>query len=103
MWQGQEGPEARRPVLQLARVHLASAAPCRCRHRLCNYSAPVLRVTCEACGREGRYGLAGLIDRFGPAAALPDVLAVLAADCPRRGTGRWFSDPCGTRFPDLGR
>jgi hypothetical protein len=43
-----------------------------------------------------------LLERFGPAAGMPDVLAVLAADCPRRGAGR-FSDTCGARFIDLGR
>lgn len=67
-----------------------------------DFPAPVLRVACGACGRAGRYGVPALVERFGPAAGLPDVLAVLAADCPRRGAGR-FSDPCGARFPDLGR
>lgn len=67
-----------------------------------DYPAPLLRVACDACGRAGRYQLSALLERFGPAAGLPDVLAVLAAGCLRRGAGR-FSDPCGARFPDLGR
>jgi len=53
-------------------------------------------------GRAGRYRLPALLERFGPAAGLPDVLAALAADCPRRGAGR-FSDTCGARFTNLGR
>jgi hypothetical protein len=67
-----------------------------------DYPAPVLRVACDACGRAGRYRLPALVERHGPAAGLPDVLAVLAGDCPRRGAGR-FSDPCGARFPELAR
>jgi hypothetical protein len=27
----------------------------------------VVRIECERCGRAGRYALAGLIERFGPA------------------------------------
>jgi hypothetical protein len=45
----------------------------------------------------GRYALSGLIERFGPSAALPDVLTDLAA-CARRHD---FSAPCGARFTDL--
>jgi len=48
----------------------------------------------------GRYRLAALIERFGPAAGLPDVLTTLSADCPRRGIGQ-FGGPCGTQYPDL--
>lgn len=67
-----------------------------------SFPTPVVRVACEACGRAGSYRLSSLVERFGPAAGLPDVLAVLAADCPRRGAGR-FSDPCGARFTGLGQ
>jgi hypothetical protein len=42
----------------------------------------------------GRYSLAGLIERFGPSAALPDVLMDLAA-CERR---KDFTQPCGVRL-----
>ena len=53
-----------------------------------------LHVGCDGYGRSGRYGVASLVERFGPCAVLPDVLASISADCPRRGAGR-FSDPCG--------
>jgi hypothetical protein len=33
-------------------------------------------------------------------AGLPEVVEVLAADCPKRGIGQ-YSDPCGTYFPEL--
>jgi hypothetical protein len=44
--------------------------------------------------RAGRYRRTGLT------AGLPEVVDVLAADCPKRGVGQ-FSDPCGTFFPDI--
>jgi hypothetical protein len=66
-----------------------------------DYSAgEVVRVTCRRCDRAGRYRLAGLVERFGPAAGLPDVLEALAADCPQRDVNR-FGDPCGALFADL--
>ena len=67
-----------------------------------DFRAPIVDVGCEACGRAGRYRLPALLERFGPAAGLPDVLAALAADCPHRGAGR-FSDTCGVQFIDLRR
>jgi hypothetical protein len=60
----------------------------------------VVRVTCRRCDRAGQYRLAGLVERFGPAAGLPDVLEALAADCPQRDVNR-FGDPCGAWFADL--
>jgi hypothetical protein len=41
-----------------------------------------------------------LAERFGPAAGLPEVVDVLAADCSKRGIGQ-YSDPCGTYVLDL--
>jgi hypothetical protein len=64
---------------------------------LSEFPLDVVRINCERCGRDGRYALAGLIERFGADAAVPDVLMELAA-CERRKN---FGDPCGARFPDL--
>jgi hypothetical protein len=50
--------------------------------------------------RAGWYTLAALVQCFGPAAGLPEVLAALSADCPRRQDWR-FHGPCGAGFPDL--
>ena len=66
-------------------------------HMLGEFSFDIVRIECERCGRAGSYGRAGLIERFGADAALPDVLMDLAA-CPRR---KDFSAPCGARFTDL--
>ena len=61
---------------------------------LADYPGPVVRIECPRCGRAGRYALAGLIERFGSSAALPDVLMDLAA-CERR---KDFTQPCGVRL-----
>jgi hypothetical protein len=41
-------------------------------------------VTCDKCGRTGRYDLASLIVRHGIDKGLPDLLAELSRDCPQR-------------------
>ena len=64
---------------------------------LADYPGDVVYITCERCGRYGRYRLDGLIERFGADIALPDLLMALAT-CERRSD---FSRPCGARFTDL--
>jgi hypothetical protein len=66
---------------------------------LAEFPLAVVRIECERCGRTGSYRLDGLMARFGPDSALPDVLMALAS-CERR---RDFSQPCGARFTDLAR
>jgi hypothetical protein len=43
----------------------------------------VVRIDCERCGRAGSYRRDGLMARFGPDIALPDLLVALA-QCERR-------------------
>jgi hypothetical protein len=43
-------------------------------HSLGEFPLDVVRNDCQRCGRAGSYRLAGLIERFGADAALPDVL-----------------------------
>jgi hypothetical protein len=65
-----------------------------------DFPAEVVRIDCRYCERAGRYRLAALVQQFGPAAVLPEVLAALSADCPRRAD--WcITRPCGAGFPDL--
>jgi len=46
-------------------------------------------VTCEACGRDGRYSLRSLLDRRGRDGEIVDWLDEIAADClKRRGARR---------------
>jgi hypothetical protein len=66
---------------------------------LAEFPLAVVRIECERCGRTGSYRLDGLMARFGPDIALPDVLMALAS-CERR---RDFSQPCGARYTNLPR
>jgi len=43
-----------------------------------------LRIKCEQCGRAGVYGLRTAVERWGAHAGLPDVLAIVTADCAHR-------------------
>jgi hypothetical protein len=65
-----------------------------------DYPRKVVRIDCRYCDHSERCGLASLVRRYGPAAALTEVLAVLVAECPRQQD--WHSTgPCGAGFPDL--
>lgn len=66
---------------------------------LAEYPAIMVRVSCSKCGRSGRYRKATLIERYGAATALPDLLHRIATDCPKMGP--LGNDPCGARYPDL--
>ncbi len=61
------------------------------------FPVDVVRIECERCGRAGSYRRDGLMARFGPNIALPDLLVALSA-CERRAD---FSKPCGARYTDL--
>jgi hypothetical protein len=60
----------------------------------------VLRVTCEKCGRDGRYILPRLIRKRGRDAKLIDWLDELTAECPKK-IARNMNDPCGAKCPQL--
>lgn len=60
----------------------------------------VLNVTCDKCGRSGRYRMATLVESIGLDGKLTDWLAELTRDCPRKNAPG-LSDPCGARCPDL--
>jgi hypothetical protein len=62
----------------------------------------VLRVTCEKCGRDGRYILARLIRNRGRNAKVIDWLDELTADCPKKKASK-ANDPCGAKCPELAR
>jgi hypothetical protein len=57
-----------------------------------------LRVECAKCDRRGSYSVA----KLDPDTSLPDRLAEVSADCPRRKAGKW-SDACDARCPDLSK
>ena len=62
----------------------------------------VLRVTCEKCGRDGRYIVARLIRKRGRDAKLIDWLDELTVQCPKK-IAHNMNDPCGARCQDLAR
>jgi hypothetical protein len=53
----------------------------------------VLRVTCNRCGRNGRYRLQSLIAERGGDESVPDWLAELTADCSIKQAQNW-NDRC---------
>jgi len=59
-----------------------------------------LAVVCTRCDRSGRYHLAKLINRHGPAFTIPELLHLLSADCSKRASVS-FTDLCGAHFPGL--
>ena len=60
----------------------------------------VLRVSCEKCGREGRYCLTYLIVKRGRDAKVIDWLDEITADCPKK-IAPDMNDPCGAKCPQL--
>jgi hypothetical protein len=60
----------------------------------------VLRITCDKCGRSGRYRVDRLIMRYGIDAKLFDWSNEITADCPRKQANN-LNDICGARCPDL--
>jgi hypothetical protein len=62
----------------------------------------MLRVSCEKCGRDGRYQVQRLIDDRGRDCKIVDWLDQITADCPNKATVSW-NDRCGARCPDLPR
>jgi hypothetical protein len=48
---------------------------------LSDVQGPALAVSCEPCGRRGRFNVARLIEQHGNDAKLTDLLALLVGDC----------------------
>ena len=61
----------------------------------------VLRVTCEKCGRDGRYILARLIRQRGRDGKVVDWLDELTAQCPKK-IARNMNDPMRSTVPGFG-
>ena len=57
---------------------------------------PSLAIVCAQCGRRGRYGVRRLMAKHGDA-AIPELLGLLSADCPKRMAKR-VTDTCKARF-----
>ena len=62
------------------------------------YPADAVTVRCDRCNRVGRYKRRTLIERYGPNAAMPDVLNAVA-NCERNA--RLSTDRCKAYFEEL--
>ena len=60
-----------------------------------------IEIECKQCGRHRRYRKATLIEKYGSDIVLPDLLALIAADCEFRG--KKGTQGCGAIYPALGR
>ena len=57
-----------------------------------------IEIVCDRCERRGRYRKATLLERYGGDVVMPEVLARVSADCPKRaGLG---ADVCGVRYAE---
>jgi hypothetical protein len=65
-----------------------------------DFPIELVRVTCHRCMLARQFQRAALIDTYGPAAGLADVLAVLSADCLRHSAAQTLG-LCAARFPDF--
>ena len=61
---------------------------------------PTLEIACDVCEHRGRFVMARLLRDQGLAISMPELLALLTADCPRRADPS-VAEPCGAHFPQL--
>ena len=59
-------------------------------------------VECSKGGRAGQYRVIRLMEECGPDTLMPELLAKISGDCPKRQAGE-LHDPCRARMPDLAR
>ena len=65
------------------------------------YPTDAITVTCDQCGREGRYKRGTLADKFGSDMAMPDILNAITQDCGRNAP--LSTDRCKAVFGELAR
>ena len=66
-----------------------------------DYPFESVRISCTKCGRQGRYSRAAFVEMVGAETELPDALARISADCPKRQTPALAYDQCMALYPDL--
>jgi hypothetical protein len=58
-----------------------------------------VRFGCTKCTRRGQYALATLLRKYGPDKKLPELIAEISADCPKRSAGSVsIMDLCGAHL-----
>ncbi len=68
-----------------------------------DYPSESVRISCIKCGRQGQYSRAAFVEMVGAETELPDALARISADCPKRQTSALAYDQCMAFYPDLRR
>ena len=58
-----------------------------------DYPFESVRISCSKCGRHGQYSRAAFVEMVGAETELPDALARISADCPKRQTPALVSSP----------
>ena len=66
-----------------------------------DYPFESVRISCNKCGRQGRYSRAAFVEMVEAETELPDALARISADCPKRQTPALAYDQCMALYPDL--
>jgi hypothetical protein len=59
-----------------------------------------IEVSCRACPRHGRLRTDRLLDEHGPAMGMPELLRILAGDCPGLGASAVY-ERCDVHCPTL--
>ncbi len=66
-----------------------------------DYPFKSVPISCAKCDRQGRYSRAAFVEMVGPETELPDALARISADCPKRQTPALVYDQCMALYSDL--
>ena len=69
---------------------------------MAEYPGAVVRLACSKCPRHGQYRKARLVAKHGAELPLPEMLGIIAADCPRMRSVL-ETDRCGVHYLDLGK
>jgi hypothetical protein len=79
-------------------VRFMAAPHARREKKLARVASALVAGSSLPCERVGSYGLADLISAYGIDTRLPDLLAELSADCPKRAGQGLGTDRCGAVY-----
>lgn len=71
--------------------------------RLCEYPYEKVEVVCRKCGRAGRYGIDGLIEKHGPDFTFMELRKTFESTCTKTNDVTRLNEVCGVSFPDMVR
>lgn len=71
--------------------------------RLGDFPYERVEVACNKCGRAGRYGKAGLVDKFGADCTFLKLRRHFESTCEKSNDVTRLNEVCGVGFPDMVR